>query len=77
MRPVIYAIPEGITVDVDKSNLSLERAPATGTSPNAEGLKRDAFMERLRLLGLCSPALILASALSAISSAFSGVRNSA
>lgn len=27
--------------------------------PHAEGLKQDAFLERLRLFGLCSPALIL------------------
>ena len=40
--------------------------PPTGTghmahevSPNAEGLKRDAAVERLKLFGLCSPALLL------------------
>ena len=27
--------------------------------PHAEGLKQDAFLERLRLFGLCSPALLL------------------
>ncbi len=36
----------------------LSRRAAAG-SPNAEGLKHDAFTERLRLLGLCSPALVL------------------
>ncbi|MEM7236951.1 MAG: hypothetical protein AAF501_03880, partial [Pseudomonadota bacterium] len=27
--------------------------------PNAEGLRRDAVMERARLVGLCSPAVVL------------------
>lgn len=38
------------------------RSGQAGTSeaaPNAEGLKKDAFMERLRMFGLCSPALLL------------------
>ena len=31
----------------------------SATAPHAEELKRDAFAERLRLFGLCSPALLL------------------
>ena len=36
-------------------------APAitSGSVPNADGLKEDAFKERMRLFGLCSPALLL------------------
>ncbi len=36
-----------------------ESASAGLTPPNAEGLRRDALRERLALLGLCSPALLL------------------
>lgn len=31
----------------------------TGAAPNSDELKRDAFWERVRLFGLCSPALLL------------------
>ncbi len=31
----------------------------TSERPHADGLKRDAFLERMRLFGLCSPALLL------------------
>ncbi|NNE21537.1 MAG: ABC transporter permease [Rhizobiales bacterium] len=38
---------------------SVDHDARSGGAPNAEGLKKDAFMERLRLFGLCSPALFL------------------
>ncbi len=43
------------------TTLDLPRALEAGQAsrPHADGLRRDAMVERLRLLGLCSPALLL------------------
>ncbi len=41
------------------SPVTSETTASSSATPNAEGLQSDAFKERLRLFGLCSPAFLL------------------